>query len=108
MKLYYGWVLVITLGITETISWGILHYAFTVYLGPMQAEMGWSIGDMTGAYSLGLLVAGVAAIPVGRLLDRFGPRVLMTVGSITGSSVVTSRPFAMRSRNRSARIRRLR
>ena len=88
MKLYYGWVLVVTLGITETISWGILHYAFTVYLGPMEAEMGWTRGDMAGAYSLALLVAGVAAIPVGRWLDRFGPRLLMTLGSIFGSVLV--------------------
>ena len=40
--MYYGWVLVVTLGVTETISWGILYYAFAVYLAPMQAELGWS------------------------------------------------------------------
>jgi MFS family permease len=88
VRLYYGWVLVVTLGITETISWGILHYAFTVYLGPMEADLGWTRGDMAGAYSLSLLVAGVAAIPVGRWLDRFGPRLLMTLGSIFGSVLV--------------------
>jgi MFS family permease len=88
VKLYYGWILVTTLGVTETISWGILYYAFAVYLTPMEAEMGWSRGDMTGAFSLGLLVAGLAAIPVGRWLDRHGPRVLMTVGSIAGVGLV--------------------
>ena len=28
--LFYGWVLVIVLGITQTITWGILYYGFTV------------------------------------------------------------------------------
>jgi MFS family permease len=85
---YYGWVLVVTLGVTETISWGILYYAFTVYLAPMEAELGWSRGDMTGAFSLALLLAGLAAIPVGRWLDRHGPRLLMTTGSIAGTLLV--------------------
>jgi MFS family permease len=76
------------LGVTETISWGILYYAFTVYLAPMETELGWSRGDMTGAFSLGLLLAGLAAIPVGRWLDRHGPRLVMTVGSVVGTLLV--------------------
>jgi len=87
---YYGWVLVVTLGVTETISWGVLYYAFAVYLAPMQAELGWSRGDMTGAFSLALLLAGLTAIPVGRWLDRHGPRLLMTVGSIVATLLVVA------------------
>jgi MFS family permease len=87
-RLYYGWVLVITLGITETISWGILYYAFTVFLAPMETDLGWSRGAMSGALSLALLLAGVAAVPVGRWLDRHGPRLLMTLGSCIASLLV--------------------
>lgn len=86
--MYYGWVLVVTLGVTETISWGILYYAFAVYLAPMQAELGWSRGDMTGAFSVALLIAGLTAIPVGRWLDRHGPRLLMTIGSVAAALLV--------------------
>src|SRR6266571_2312589 len=89
-RLYYGWVLIVTLGLTETISWGVLYYAFTVYLAPMEAELGWSRGDMTGAFSLAVLLSGLAAIPVGRWLDRHGPRLLMTLGSIVGSLLVVA------------------
>jgi MFS family permease len=88
VRLYYGWWLMLGLGVTETISWGILNYAFVVYLAPMESELGWSRGDMTGAFSLALLLAGLAAIPVGRWLDKHGPRLLMTVGSIAGSLLV--------------------
>lgn len=80
-RVYYGWVMVVTLAITETTSWGILFYSFAVFLKPMGEELGWSRGAMTGAYSLALALSGVAALPVGRWLDRHGPRLLMTAGS---------------------------
>ncbi|HYY89955.1 MAG TPA: MFS transporter, partial [Chloroflexota bacterium] len=84
----YRWLLVVTLGITETISWGVLYYAFSVFLAPMEAELGWSRGEMSGAFSVGLLLAGLAAVPVGRWLDRRGPRLLMSVGSCLGTLLV--------------------
>lgn len=87
-RLYYGWVVVGTLATTETISWGILYYAFSAFLVPMQQELGWSTASLTGAYSLALLVSGLAAVPVGRWVDRHGPRLLMTVGSIGGAMLV--------------------
>ena len=47
--------------------------------------MGWSRTQVTGAFSLALLVAGMAAIPVGHWLDARGARALMTVGSVLGA-----------------------
>src|SRR5688572_19298616 len=85
---YYGWVLVAALGVTETVSWGILYYAFTVFLQPMEAELGWSRAALTGAFSLAVLVSGLAAVPVGHVLDRHGARALMTVGSCAGTLLV--------------------
>lgn len=70
------------LSVTETVSYGILAYAFTVFIAPMQAELGWSVAAITGAYSLGLLTAGFAAIPVGRWLDEHGARLPMSAGSL--------------------------
>jgi MFS family permease len=43
---------------------------------------------MTGAFSVAVLLAGLAAIPVGRWLDRHGPRLLMSAGSIAGTLLV--------------------
>jgi hypothetical protein len=86
--LYYGWVLVGALGITETISWGVLYYAFSVFLTPMEAALGWSRGATTRAFSLALVVSGFAAVPVGRWLVRHGGRLLMSVGSVVGTLLV--------------------
>lgn len=81
-RLYYGWVLVGVLAVTETVSYGVLQYAFPVFLAPMEAELGWSRTAMTGAFSLASLVAGLAAVPAGRWVDRHGPRGLMAAGSV--------------------------
>lgn len=87
---FYGWKIAATLAITETVSWGILYYAFSVFLVPMQQETGWSLALLTGAYSLALLLSGVSAPVVGRLLDRHGPRALMTFGSLLGAACLVA------------------
>lgn len=87
-RLYYGWVLVLALGVTETVSYGILSYAFPVFIPSMERELGWSRVEITGGFSLAMLVAGLAAIPAGRWLDRRGPRALMTGGSALAVAVL--------------------
>jgi predicted MFS family arabinose efflux permease len=56
----------------------------------MQRELGRSASELTGAFSLALLVAGVAGVGVGRYLDRHGPRALMTAGSVAGALLVVA------------------
>lgn len=68
--------------ITEITSWGVLYYALPVLAGAIAAGTGWSVVAVTGAFSAGLVVSALAGIPVGRLLDRIGPRPVMTVGSV--------------------------
>jgi MFS family permease len=83
-----GWLLVATLAASETPAYGVLAYAFGVFLLPMQQELGWSRTALTGAYALAVIVSGVAAIPVGRWLDRHGARALMTTGAGAASLLV--------------------
>ena len=71
--------------VTEIVSWGVLYYAFPVLVGAISADTGWSIGAATGAFSVGALVSAGAGIVVGRLIDRHGPRVVMTTGSVLGA-----------------------
>ncbi len=66
---------------TLIISWGSLYYAFSVLIRPIQDELQWSAKLAMGAYSLALLVAGLCAYPVGRIIDRWGGRYVMTMGS---------------------------
>jgi len=78
-------VMVSTLSVTETITWGILYYAFGVLLAPMERDMGWSRAQSTAAFSIALLLAAAGAVPVGRLVDQGRARVMMTLGSCAGT-----------------------
>nr|MBA2247549.1 MFS transporter [Chloroflexia bacterium] len=89
-RLFYGWVQVIALSWTELISWGIVYYAFSVLIVPMSRELGWSRVEITGAFSTGLLVSGVASIPIGRWMDRHGARAVMTCGSIAAPVLIAA------------------
>ena len=86
--IYYGWYIAIVLAITETVSYGVLFYAFSVFITPMEAELGWSRAELSGAFSLSLLIAGIIAFPVGYWLDKHGSRLLMTLGSIGATVMV--------------------
>lgn len=85
---YYGWRIAWAFAITQTIGYGVLTYAFGVFVKPMETELGWSRAETSLAFSIGLLVSGLVAYPVGRLVDRYGARWLMTGGSVLGSLLV--------------------
>jgi sugar phosphate permease len=87
---FHGWRIVGALAVTETASWGVLYYSFAVVQVPMRAELGMSPATVAGAWSLAVLVAGVAAVPVGRWLDRHGARGLMTAGSVLAVLMVVA------------------
>ena len=85
---YYGWVMTWMLAGTELVSWGILYYAFSVLIVPMGNDLGWTRVEMTAAFSVGGLIAGLCGIPVGRWVDRHGARALMTIGSVGATLMV--------------------
>jgi MFS family permease len=47
---------------------------YAVFLVPLEQEFGWSRSQLTGVYSIYLLVNGFTAPLVGLAFDRFGPR----------------------------------
>lgn len=85
-KLYYGWIVVGALALAITGGNGILTYAFTVFVKPMSADLGWTTGQLTSAYSLSGLVSVVFGPILGRLLDRHDR------GSVIAAGLVVSDP----------------
>lgn len=55
---------------------------YAVYLVPLEREFGWSRSQLTGVYSVYLLVNGFTAPLVGLLFDRLGPRWVYGVGML--------------------------
>ncbi|WP_247828864.1 MFS transporter [Arthrobacter antioxidans] len=70
--------------VAQTTSWGLLYYSLPVALVPISRDTGWSVPAMTAAFSAGLVISAFLGVRVGRTLDRTGPRLLMSIGSVIG------------------------
>lgn len=78
----WSWQLLVALGVTQIVSWGSIYYAFALLLEPLQRDLGAGRSEVTGAFSAALLVSGLCATWIGRRIDRFGGRGVMTAGSV--------------------------
>jgi MFS family permease len=78
------WTLVWVLAAAQVVSWGAIYYGFSLFVVPMESELGWSRTTLNGALSLGLLTTALCAWPVGAWIDRHGGRLVMTAGSALG------------------------
>jgi MFS family permease len=54
--------------------------SFGVFLLPIVGDFGWDRAQVISIYSLGLLASGLSLPWVGRLFDRYGPRVVYGLG----------------------------
>ncbi|MBI4186820.1 MAG: MFS transporter [Chloroflexi bacterium] len=77
-RFYYGYVIVGAASGIQLLSWG-MWATFPIFMEPMIAEFGWTRGATSAAFSLYLVVLALAGVVVGRLADKFNPRVIITV-----------------------------
>jgi hypothetical protein len=80
------WRAVPILGVTQILAWGALYYPPVLTVPPIAADRGWSLAFAMSGLSVGLLAAGLIAPAVGRMIDRHGGHVVMTVGSLAGAA----------------------
>ncbi|WP_438396904.1 MFS transporter [Caballeronia sp. DA-9] len=76
------------LAIAQLVSWGSVYYGFSLFVVPMEHTMGWSRTWTNGALSVGLLVSGLAAYPIGAWIDRGHGRFVMVAGSILATAML--------------------
>ncbi len=72
----------IGLGITQIMGYGTLMYAYAVLLPHMAEDLGLSLSAVFGILSLGLFFGGLVSPIAGTLVDRFGGRWVMVLGSV--------------------------
>jgi MFS family permease len=73
---------VVALGFTQIIAWGTTLYALGILGKPIAADTGWSQSLVFGGLTIALLVSSAVSTTIGRLIDRRGCRLVMSVGSI--------------------------
>jgi len=76
-NIFYGYVVVAAALLITIISHGA-QYTFGIFFKPLLEEFGWTKAATSAAFSVYLVLYGILGIFVGRLNDRFGPRLVLT------------------------------
>jgi predicted MFS family arabinose efflux permease len=69
------------LGLTQMIGWGTTYYLPAVLGATFQRDLGLDATTVFGAITVMLITSALLGIPLGRLMDRKGARVVMPAGS---------------------------
>lgn len=75
---YYGWVIVFIAALGIFFSGPGQTYSVSMFIDSYILEFGWSRSYVSSLYSMGTLAAGMILPLVGRLVDRFGSRIMVT------------------------------
>lgn len=78
-RFFYGWIIVSITFVTMAIGVNA-RTAFSLLFSPILDEFGWERGVTAGAFSFGFLVSAIMSPLIGRMMDRFGPRLVMEIG----------------------------
>ncbi|MFC1969115.1 MFS transporter, partial [Chloroflexota bacterium] len=85
-RVFYGWWIVVACFFYSFYIGGGVFYGFTAIFEPIASEFDWSYAQISIAASLRGVEIGLLAPFVGLLVDRWGPRRLMFLGSILAGS----------------------
>ncbi len=78
------------LAAAETIVWAVYYYSFPALILIWERDLGWSKTEISGAFTLALLVSAVMAPVVGRLIDRGFAEQVFAGGAALGALLLVA------------------
>ena len=77
LPFFYGWVILIVASLGNFMSGPGQTYGVSIFVDPMLDELGWSRTLYAGLYTGGTITAAMLVPFIGKLLDRYGGRVML-------------------------------
>ncbi|HKU95066.1 MAG TPA: MFS transporter [Vineibacter sp.] len=74
-------IVVSALGVAQILAWGSSFYLPAVLAKPIASDTQWPLSWIVGAVSIGLLISGLVAPRVGRLIDQTGGRPVLATSA---------------------------
>lgn len=81
-RIFYGWRMVGLVSAIRVVGGGLHQYGFTVFFLPISQDLGLSRAATSLAFSLSRAQGAIEAPLVGYLVDRFGPRPMITAAAL--------------------------
>lgn len=84
-RAFPGWRIVALTFFAQYMGWGLVGWAFALFVVPMETATGWGREALSLGVSLRLLMAGLVSPVVGSLMDRKGgARLVVVTGGLVG------------------------
>ena len=82
-KIYWGWLVVAAAFLVAIFGFGLGFYGPGIYLVALKARHGWATGELSSAITMYYVFgAGLLFFVVGPLFDRWGARIVITIGTV--------------------------
>ena len=81
-RVFYGWWILAAAVVCMTIASGVTFWAVGIYVVPLEEEFGWSRWSIQFGVAIGLLTAGLAAPLTGKVIQRYGARRCIALGTV--------------------------
>ena len=80
-KVFYGWWVVAATCAVNAIGGGVYFYGFSVFFLPIKTALNLSSASTSLIFSLSRAEGAVEGPIAGYLIDKFGPRIMLTIGA---------------------------
>src|SRR6058998_2221193 len=81
-RYFYGWNVVGGTFVMALLSFGLGFYGLSVYVASLQRLHGWSASAVSAPVTVYYVAGALLTMVVGSVYERFGPRLVVVVGSI--------------------------
>ena len=89
LPFYYGWIVLAALCCVGFARQGSAVATLSIFVEPLTREFGWSRAALSGAVSLGGVLAALVSPAIGPLLDRHGSRLVLCAAVLVNGVVLT-------------------
>lgn len=80
--MFHGWRVVAACFVIAAFAWALGLFGASVYLQAVTAAHGWPVAEVASAITLFFLVSASIQRLVGRSIDRWGPRPVLSLGAV--------------------------
>ncbi len=81
-RFFYGYWIVAFTFLCLLISIGCGSFIYSLFVQSLQSVLGWSRGEIMVGFTIFFVMMGVASLPVGRLVDKRGAKLVIVLGAI--------------------------